>query len=886
MRPKLVCSSASRFLIALLVMLVSTTPVWASHETILRDFVAFPHGANPQANLITDAAGSLYGTTPNGGIYGYGTVFRLTPGKNNDWNQTVLYSFTGGGDGASPFAGLIFDNAGNLYGTTVTGGTSEQGCQYSFTENGCGVVFELSPVAHGTWTESVLHSFTGSLNDGQTPIASLTLDSSGNLYGTTDGGGTYTAGTVFELSPGANGVWTETILYDFSGGADGAGPAANLIFDSVGNLYGTTEYGGDFNCNSQGYNTSCGTVFQLTPNGTGTWSETVLHTFTYSDGAYPLSSLVFDSAGNLYGTTSSGPGFACNQSGCGTVFRLTPNSDGSWTQAIIYNFEGGPDGADPVAGLVFDGSGNLYGTTAMGGFTGGTVFELTPTSRGDWSETILDRLGSGGVDGTNLGSMPMSALLLDQQGNLYGTASSGGNLEGLCYTHNSDGGCGTVFEVTRTNKSKWTARLVYAFPASGEGIGPSGLISDKSGNLYGVAQSGGARGYGVAFELMPQPGGSWKTVVLHTFVGDSDGAQPGSPLIFDQVGNLYGTTTNGGSQQCNDYLSCGGTIFELSPTAHGWKESILHRFSKNNNRGYQGPTAGLVLDSTGNLYGTTPEGGSTNCGSYGCGTVYKLSQAGGGKWHKQLLYSFQGGNDGSQPLNTLAFDDAGNLYGTTCGGGADSNGTVFKLAPNSDGKWKESVLYSFQGFGTGDGSCPYAGVIFDGHGNLYGTTFYGGSSSGHCYNNSGCGVVFELSPGVAGVWKETVLHAFQGNDGSNPESGLTFDAAGNLYGAAPFDGYVGFTGGVVFELSPDSKGWTEHVLHRFGKGFDGSGPNGALIFDSAGDIFGTTDSGGTDSFPGDGGGTVFELSPGPGGEWMESLTAPPSQLPRSTPRYP
>jgi uncharacterized repeat protein (TIGR03803 family) len=862
MRPKQLCSGANKFLIVLLVTFIGTSSARDTHEEVLHNFVPFPRGASPQASLIADAAGNLYGTTPDGGKYGYGTVFELTPSKNSKWSETVLYSFNGRTDGANPVGGLVFDNSGNLYGTTAAGGGGimSQECYYSHNESGCGVVFELSPGTLGTWTESVLYSFNGYPNDGETPLAGLIFDNAGHLYGTTDVGGAHEAGTVFELSPGSNGVWTETILYDFIGSTDGAGPGGSLILDSVGNLYGTTAYGGGVDC-------GCGTIFELTPNGKGTWTETVLHSFTYDDGAHPSGSLVFDPAGNLYGTTTTGPGFACADGGCGTVFRLTPGSDGTWTQTMIYNFEGGPDGFQPAAGLVLDGAGNLYGTTEWGGGLGscscGTVFELTPRSKGKWTERVIHRFGLP-AQGQNDGIQPMSSLFLDQAGNLYGTTMYGGDES--CYGHNTYGfaGCGALFKLSPAG-GKWTPSLLYAFSAGPFGVGPGGLLLNGDGNLLGTAQGGGSADYGVAYELTPQEGGRWKAVVLHTFTGGRDGAQPGSSLIADEAGNIYGTTINGGSRECNGYTSCGGVVFELSPTAQGWKESVLHRFGKNNNRGYEGPAAGLVLDSTGNLYGTTSEGGSTdNCGSYGCGMVFKLSPIGGGKWHEDLLYLFQGGSDGAYPFSSLVFDHAGNLYGTTCGGGSNSSGTVFELAPTS-GNWKERVLYSFQGLQGGDGNCPYAGVIFDDAGNLYGTTFYGGSDS--CSGNGGgCGVVFELSPLGGGHWKETVLHAFKGTDGSNPESALTLDAAGNLYGTAPFDGNDYFASGVVFQLSPSSKGWTEHVLHRFGNGLDGSGPNGALIFDSAGDIYGTTDAGGTG-----GGGTIFELSPSSDGDWVDDL---------------
>jgi uncharacterized repeat protein (TIGR03803 family) len=863
MSSKQLCPGAKKAFIALLVILVAATSAWASHEKILHEFVNLPQGAYPEGKLIADAAGNLYGTTSEGGKFGYGAVFELARGKDGTWSESVLYSFTGGADGSIPIGGLVLDNAGNLYGTAAYGGTSGRQCNEPFY-TGCGVVFELSPGTGGKWTENVLHSFAGYPNDGQSPLANLIFDAAGNLYGTTEGGGAYNrysdGGTVFELTPESNGTWTENILYNFTGGADGATPSAALVFDSAGNLYSTTESGGNLNCT---YNVpdGCGTVFRLAPNGGGTWSENVLHSFSYTDGANPLSNLVFDKKGNLYGDTPAGPGSACDGNGCGLVFRLTPNSDGTWTETIIYEFEGGSDGIEPVAGLILDAAGSLYGTTQLGGSDScnqgfgmvgcGTAFELTQNSKGNWTENVIHRF-SMPPHGENYGIYPVSGLSLDQAGNLYGTARDGGYLS--CYDFI---GCGTVFQLSPASDGRWNPSVLYAFNTGQLGANPvAGVISDSTGNLYGTAQDAGDANYGVAFELIPQSGGGWKEVVLHSFQGGSDGVNPSANLVFDAAGNLYGTTLTGGSQQCSEYYECGGTVYELSPTAQGWKESVLYRFGKDNDRslGLSIPTSGLVLDSAGILYGTTFEGGDPNC-DYGCGTAYKLFRSGGGQWQKELLHLFHGGNDGANPYGTLVLDGAGNLYGTACGGGSKGYGTVFKLSPDSGGKWIESVLYSFKG-GMSDGSCPLAGVIFDRQGNLYGTTFQGGNTNCKAFGD-GCGVVFELSPTETGPWMETVLLMFQGTDGSNPESTLTFDSDGNLYGcAAPRNGnYV--SDGVVFELSRGVKGWTEHVLHRFGKGYDGSAPSGTLVLDSEGNIYGATNNGGTD-----GSGTVFELSPG------------------------
>jgi uncharacterized repeat protein (TIGR03803 family) len=872
-------SSSANFLVALFVILMLPTSVWAANEKVLRSFVAFPRGANPQSNLIADAAGNLYGTTASGGRFGYGTVFELAPGKGSNWNETVLYNFRGESDGGIPVAGLVFDDAGNLYGTTETGGIFEPQCGYFYPESSCGVVFELSPGTNGKWTESVLHSFTGSQNDGRTPTASLIFDNKGDLFGTTEDGGTYDSGTVFELTPGSNGAWTETVVYDFTGNVDGGNPEANLIFDSTGNVYGTTEYGGDLNCNGPSNNPSCGTVFKLTPNGDGTWSESVLHAFTYVDGAYPFSNLVFDSSGDLYGTTTYGPGTECYYLGCGTAFELAPNSDGSWTLSTIYNFEGATDGHVPVAGMVLDGSGHLYGTTEQGGGSAscssggcGTVFELTSHARGRWTERVIRRFDGTGLNGDGIG--PMGALLLDRAGSLYGTTSSGGNRGGYCSAVGGPMGCGVVFKLNPRVSHEWILAQAYAFPPGIEGIGPSaGLVADNAGNLYGTTTGGGVNdqcitgGCGAVFQLKPASNGLWSTVALHNFEY-WDGAGPEASLTIDSSGSLYGTTSYGLSPHCQGfYMYCGGTVFRLDHTPKGWKETVLHSFRHLGDG--KTPLGGVILDSAGNLYGTTSQGGnhSSRCFGvdYGCGTVFKLSPTGRG-WREELLYVFQGRSDGSNPTGTLMLDEEGALYGTTCGGGANGDGTVFELTPGSGGRWTEHVLYSFQGQ-NGDGSCPRGGLITNSSGDLFGTTSLGGNYAGIC-SHTGCGVVFELSPKGVGVWKETVLLAFQGTDGSNPNSTLTFDAAGNLYGAAP-DNTPQFAGGMIFELSPGPKGWTEHVLHNFGKGFDGAGPNGPLIFDSSGNILGTTFGGGTAGITfSEIAGTAFELSPASDGEWV------------------
>jgi uncharacterized repeat protein (TIGR03803 family) len=325
--------------------------------TPLYSFQGPPDGATPEARVIFGPGGSLYGTTYFGGG-GVGTVFSLKPYPTAcktalcGWQGTVLYSFTGGNDGRNPALGdLIFDQAGNLYGTTSDGGAY-----------GYGTAFELVP-SQGGWTEKILYSFTGG-NDGSQPFAGLIFDNAGNLYGTTVYGGTYGWGTVYELTPSGS-HWKVNVLYAFQGENDGGYPFGGLIFDQSGNLYGDTWSAGQDNG---------GTVFELAPSN-GSWTYSVIYNFDGSGMYGSAASLVMDGAGNLYGTTlNDGHG----PYGSGNVFKLTP-SGGGWTYTSLYDFTGGSDGAEPISNVIFDANGNLYGTTYYGGVNNnGVVWEITP----------------------------------------------------------------------------------------------------------------------------------------------------------------------------------------------------------------------------------------------------------------------------------------------------------------------------------------------------------------------------------------------------------------------------------------------------------------------------------------------------------------------------
>ena len=398
---------------------------------------------------------------------------------------TVVYSFGTTPDGRYPAAGLVFDPAGNLYGMTGQGGV------YSY-----GTVFELTPNSGGGWTELVLHSFNpNNTKDGASPLGGLVIDASGNLYGTTElSTGSNGGGTVFEMVAQAGGGWKEKILHTFTASsAGGQYPESTLILDAVGNLYGTTSYGGaGTGCGTLG----CGTVFELLHSAGGTWTERVLHTFTNdgTDGYTPFGGLAFDSAGNLYGTTSSGGNVTTCGSGvgCGTVFELTPTKSG-WTEKILHNFtNNGTDGYAPPNGVVVDAHGNIYGTTQSGGLHGnGIAFELKPTVGGPWTETVLHnfRYTFNGSDGVNA-----NALIIDSAGNLYSTTRSGGAY-----------GLGTVFKLTNTAGRVWTETILFNFDGANGNASNAGLVFDAHGNLYGTTQYGGTGTYsdGTVFEVTP-----------------------------------------------------------------------------------------------------------------------------------------------------------------------------------------------------------------------------------------------------------------------------------------------------------------------------------------------------------------------------------------------
>jgi len=363
-------------------------------ETILYRFsyTALDRGIGPLGRLLRNSAGNLYGTTWLGGPQGAGVAFELSPPSvmGEGWTYAVLYGFGGTGL-SSPEAGLVLDKAGNLYGTTVSGGTG--GCA-----GGCGGVFKLAPPAQqgGAWTETVLFNFSGSFETGGGTSGGLTMDEHGALYGTTYSGSGGPSGTVFRLTSSEGGHWTHTVLYEFPGFAAGAFPQAEVVFDKKGNLYGMTNSGGSGGPNCFG--SPCGTVFELRPTATGRWMHTVLYSFNGgTDGGYPNRALTLDAAGNLYGTTVIGGDPSCtggNGDGCGTVFQLAPPAvqGGSWTERILDRFAGGTDGAG-AGGLTFGRGCLLYGPAAAGANGDGLVFSIAPRNPARWNWDRASRLG-------------------------------------------------------------------------------------------------------------------------------------------------------------------------------------------------------------------------------------------------------------------------------------------------------------------------------------------------------------------------------------------------------------------------------------------------------------------------------------------------------------
>jgi len=719
----------------------------ATTETVLYSFANFPYGLNPYGTLARGASGNLYGTTYQGGEFSLGVVF--------EWSSSgykILHSFKGGADGANPYAGVVIDPTGNLYGTTYDGGPANRGAVYKIATDA---------------TETVLYAFTGGA-DGSYPYAGVTLDSAGNVYGTTYQGGAANLGVVYKVGP----TGQETVIHSFTGQPDGANPYGGVIFDPDGNLYGATPGAGAW---------TYGAIFKITPAG----QETVLYSFAGGpSGGEPYSSLVRDSAGNFYGTA--------NVPAAGLIYKITPS--GAFQRLHEFGVTHAVE-----TGLAVDAAGNLYGTTPSGGQAGlGGVYELTAAGQ---FQALYSFPGAPKPGNNGWVTGPTGAVTLDAAGNIYGTTPYGG-LGGIIFELPTGGAETTLYTLA---------------PAAGGTVASGPVTMDAAGNLYGTAAFGGSANWGILYQRATN--GRQAPLLNFRYGG-------GGNLTLDSAGNLYGGI--------NVVVPSGhevGSIFRLSRSG---QYTTLYTFPGGAYAADGDGTGWVIVDSAGNLYGAAAGG------SRGDGLIFKLSSSG----EYTVLHTFTGGADGLEPNSGLTPDRAGNLYGTTSGGGIGA-GVVFKITPTG----AFSVLYTFTA--EADGGYPLFGVILDPSGNLYGTASgYGALGTG----KFGSGVVFELD--TAGAYN--VLYTFTGGtDGGAPQS-LARDRAGNLYGTTEFGGDSqceadGLGCGVVFKLAPSG---AFSVLHTFTGGADGSGPYAGPTLGPDGSLYGTTGFGGTANS-----GVLYKITP-------------------------
>jgi uncharacterized repeat protein (TIGR03803 family) len=411
--------------------------------------------------------------------------------------------------------------------------------------------FALCLQIHAQSTETVLHAFTGPPNDGARPQGGVVFDQSGNLFGATSEGGnsrcTRTGcGTLYELSPDGSGSWAYATIYTYLGGADGADPGTTPAVDGKGNVYVSALDGG-----SKAY----GTILKFESNGEGGWTPELVHSFQGPDGAYPFG-LTLDQAGNLFGMTEDGGGAA----GDGTVFELSPKSGGGWTEQVLHTFTGtGSDGAYPRFNTVtLDAAGNIFGLTVGGGNPAcpggcGVLFVLSKNSSGQWLYKTLYEF-SGGSDGT----ASSGNVVVDSSDNIYGASPTGGRLAGTCQLD----GCGYIYKFTHGTGANWTKTTLYQFApltVNGDGTAPENIAMDSAGNIYGITDT-------TLFELTPASGGKWIKTTLAAFNYGPNGSEPTGSLLLDSSGNIYGVDEQGGDLSCTINYSTGcGLVYEVTP---------------------------------------------------------------------------------------------------------------------------------------------------------------------------------------------------------------------------------------------------------------------------------------------------------------------------------
>ncbi len=921
-------------------------------------------GSQPFGSLIFDSAGNLYGTTraggtPSSGSANAGMIYELVAPSFSTFNQ--LYAFNGNSPiGSEPYSGVVFDTAGNLYGSALYGGTKNYGSVYKLS----GSTFSTlaSFVSNGTGSAAGYYP-----NESD----SLAMDSAGNLFGTNSKGGANGVGTVFEVSP----TGVETTLWTFATGANGGGvyPYAAPIIDSSGNLYGTAEYGGANNG---------GTIWKIPYLGGGQYGTlTVLFSFDNDNnypepnGTNPMSGLVMDAAGNLYGTTtcggSGGEGNACYNYGSGVLFELQP----SGTYTVLYNFNTsyGADGSSPVATPLLAADGNLYGTTTNDGLNGAgalwgyalpksaQTLSVTPGTGSNGSGTITS--SPSGINCPGTCSYQFSAgtqVTLTESPATYNSFSGWGGAcsgtsttcvvtmssnQSVQYTFTSiqqqlylqvyGSGSGTMTTSTPPNLTctsglcgpfevnEGTQFSVYETPALGsvfsnwggecsgtgacsvtmDGVGQykyvaaqftsvgtstltvaetgSGTVTSNPGNIIcpGTCSTPFTTGSSVTLTAAPGTGyefAGWGgacsgfsytctvTVsaatnvsaafaaspagfaVVYGFSGSTDGGKPMSNLISDGKGNFYGTAYFGGSIGV-------GAVYMLSPTGSSNCSSaqptftgngvcLVNLYSFKTSAGYY-PTGGLVLDSSGNLYG------DTYLSNDGYSYVFEINP----NSLSNIVFTplANSSSIGGYLDGGLVIDSSGYLYGIAPNGGPSNDGAVYKIDPTQTPAVQSIVGYS-RTFGMG--FRDYGPPAMDSAGNFYGTSALTGG-------NSGYGTIWEVTKSGAFNVLYTFTNTANANDGnaldgSYPSAAPIVDASGNIYGTTYSGGANG--GGTIWELSPPYT--TLKVLYSFSGGADGEGSYGPLLLDASGNLYGTTEDGGSATGL-SGSGVLFELSP-------------------------
>jgi uncharacterized repeat protein (TIGR03803 family) len=749
----------------------------------LTTLVAFnlANGNYPSPVLVQGSDGNLYGTTENGGTNGgAGTVFKVTPSGA----FTTLYSFSGGSDGAVPISGLIQGVDGNFYGTTYLGGA-----------DGLGTIFKIT--SSGALT--TLYSFTGG-SDGANPWGGLVQANDGNLYGTSQAGGTYGFGTVFQIAP--TGPLNTLVQFE---GYNGANPSAALVQGTDGNLYGTTEAGGS---------AGDGTIFKLNINGPLQITGQPADQPTYIGGNAIFTVATSGSSPVNYQWQQDGINLADggNISGSATATLRITNvtlADAALYSVIVNNSFNSLESDEAVLEVIYSPPHITMQPLSLTRVAG-TTATFSVNALGDqplsyqWQKNGTNLTDSGNISGSSTSTLTLVFLALADDGDYSVIVSNS------IHTVSSDKATLTVVPVAAPSASMATLRF---FSGGNDGAFPyAGLIQGKDGNLYGTTEGGGASFYGSIFRMALTGGMS----TLYSFTDGTSGANPYGRLLQGANGSFYGTTAQGGT---NGY----GTLFSLTT-----RNVMTSPYSFTGGVDGANPVAGLVQGSDGIFYGTTLYGGANSYGS-----IFKMTPAGA----VTALYEFTGADDGAYPYAGLIQGKDGNFYGTTLEGGAGGYGTVFTLT-------KKGVLTTLSAFNYSNGSYPQAGVIQGADGNFYGTTLEGGLD--------GYGTIFSLTTNGT----LTTLVSFSGTNGSSPAGTLMQGSDANLYGTTSAGGMGGQ--GTVFKVTTNG---TLTTLLWF-DGLNGANPEAPLLQASDGNFYGTTPLGGIGYNPsaGGGNGTVFRLT--------------------------